>query len=206
MFTRPSFFLTLLLVGFGAVPCYAQGVLWNETTQGDLSTNPAAPNQFSVGVGTNSIIGSVFNPNDPRDFVTLNLTSSQALSNVILFSYTSADAIGFIGVQAGTSFQGSLTDPASYLGYSHFGTATVGVDHLPMMGTADGAQGFTPPLPAGSYTFVIQQTGTNQSSYQWDFVISSVPEPAAWLLAPVAVALFGLWRWRTRRSSLVLNQ
>src|SRR4029078_6130037 len=119
-----------------------------------------------------------FNPNDPRDFITLNLAPGQALSKAILFSYVSTDLIGFFGVQGGTSFQGSLTDPASYLVYSHYGISTIGIDHLPMMGTAAGAQGFTPPLPAGSYTFVIQQTGTSQANYQWDFVISSVPEPA----------------------------
>src|SRR6185369_13107076 len=73
---------------------------------------------------------------------------------------------------------------ASYLGYSHVGTEVtvgspppinlVGADLLPILGDrtlAVGAQGFTPPLPSGDYTFLIQQMGTG-TAYQFDFVIS----------------------------------
>jgi hypothetical protein len=198
--------LALLAAVLTAERGRAQTVLWNETNQGDLSNNQAAPNQFTVGPGVHSVIGSVTNNVglDPRDFLTLTIPTDRALTSMTLVTYVSADALGFAGVQAGTSFVGSLTDPANYLGYSHFGpgNSTVGVDILPLMGQGAGSQGFTPPLPAGSYTFVLQQTGTALTEYRFDFGVASVPEPAALALIPTAAGAYLLWRRRRAQRML----
>jgi hypothetical protein len=53
---------------------------------------------------------------------------------------------------------------------------------------AAGASGFSDPLQAGTYTFLIQQLGAT-TNYQFDFDVTSVPEPATLGLAAL-VPLF----------------
>ncbi len=126
---------------------------------------------------------------DSQDWLTLHVPSGMALGSLVLATYVSTDAQGFIGVQAGTAFVGSAFTASSYLGYAHFGTGAangslpptnlVGDDLLPIMGNtslASGSQGFTPPLSSGDYTFLIQQLGSS-TAYQFDFVTSNTASP-----------------------------
>ena len=86
----------------------------------------------------------------------------------------------------------------NYAGYAHFGTdaanpdgtppsSTVGVNLLPLMANpsfAPGTTGFTPPLHAGTYTFLIQQGDDVTTGYQFDMNVrsASLPEPGSSLL------------------------
>jgi hypothetical protein len=167
------------------------GTLYNETASGDLSNNQAAPTPLIAATGVNSVIGTV-GGTDTQDWLALTIPTGTTLSSITLFSYSSTDAQGFMGVQAGSSFVGNPeTTPSAYLGYVHYGTGAmngalppanlVGTDLLPLMGNtslAAGSQGFTPPLAAGTYTFLIQQLGA-PTSYQFDFTLTPVPEPAS---------------------------
>ena len=56
---------------------------------------------------------------------------------------------------------------------------------------AVGATGFTPPLDSGTYTFLVQQTGSANTSYRFDYFVTAVPEPAA-LGSFGPMILFGL--------------
>ena len=47
----------------------------------------------------------------------------------------------------------------------------------------NGSAGFTPPLGAGSYTFLFQQTQPTSTNYEFNFVVAAVPEPAAVMMA-----------------------
>ena len=156
-------------------------VLYDESVSGDLSNNQAAPTALVLGLGTNSIKGTVNGSTDSQDWITLHLPTGLSLNSLVLASYVSTDSQGFIGVQSGTSFVGSASSASSYLGYTHYGTGAtngtlpptnlVGTNILPLMGDtslAAGAQGFTPPLSSGDYTFVIQQLGSS-TAYQFDF-------------------------------------
>ena len=84
----------------------------------------------------------------------------------------------------------------SYAGYAHFGFAatnpdqnpvpasTVGLNLLPLMANpsfAPGATGFTPPLAAGTYTFLIQQGDPVTTGYRFNMTVRSVsvPEPGS---------------------------
>ena len=190
-------------------------VLWNESINGDLSNNQAAPNAFTLSLGTNSVIGSVGTP-DNQDWIALTVPAGDVLSSLILKSYTSTDAQGFTGMQSGPSFVGSIFTQANYLGYAHFGTGAtngslpatnlVNADLLPIMadnsptGTSPGAQGFTPPLPAGTYTFLIQQTGSANTAYQFDYNVSVAPEPSGLLVTALGSGMLivvtrGRRRW-----------
>src|SRR4051812_43102797 len=135
----------------------ALSVLYDEAVSGDLSNNQAAPTALTLALGANSIKGTEGDV-DIQDWVTVRVPSGMFLSNLVLASFVSVDEQGFLGVQRGTSFVGSVFDPASYLGYSHVGTEVtigspppinlVGADLLPILGDrslAIGAQGFTPP-------------------------------------------------------------
>jgi hypothetical protein len=194
-------------------------VIWNQATNGALSENPAAPNAFTLSAGTNSIIATVGGGSGEtginQNWVNINIPAGLDLSNLVLASYTSTDAQGFIGVASGTSFAGgesAVNTTSSYLGYAHYGTGAtnpstptnlVGDDILPLMGNnavvSPGSAGFTPPLPAGSYTFLIQQLGAT-TNYQFDFDVSTVPEPATGALLLGLSSIFAFSRRRVADS------
>jgi hypothetical protein len=173
----------------GAAAAARADVIWDESASGDLSNSQAAPTALPLAAGTNSILGTV-GPGDMQDWVALTVPAGFQLSALVLAAYQSTDVQGFIGVQAGPVFVGSPFSPGSYLGYAHFGTGAtngplpptnlVGADLLPIMGDttlAAGSQGFTPPLPSNTYTFLIQQLGA-VTAYQLDYNVTPVPAPA----------------------------
>jgi hypothetical protein len=178
--------------------------LWDESVSGDLSTVQAAPNAFVLSAGTNAIVGSlrITSATDNQDWITLKVPIGLQLSAIVLAAYNSTDLQGFTGVQAGTNFVGSVNTPSNYLGYAHYGTGAqngnlaatnlVGVDILPIMGNtnlAAGSQGFTPPLGSGDYAFLIQQTGSAQTSYEFDYVVTPIPEPSTIVLIGLGMSL-----------------
>lgn len=167
-------------------------VIWDESSDGDLSNVQASPTKLALGFGTNSIKGSVVSTTDLRDWVTLTVPAGMKLKQIILASYTSADAQGFTGFATGTAFAGDPLTAGAYTGYAHFGTGAtnpsiptnlVGADILPIMAdpvASPGDTGFAIPLGPGDYAFLIQQFGAT-TAYQFDYIV--VPEPAAMILA-----------------------
>jgi hypothetical protein len=180
--------LAVSVIAFSASSSWATN--YNESVSGDLSNNQAAPTPLALTSGTNAIVGTT--AAGDQDWLVLTIPAGFALSSDVLASYSSTDASGFTGIQVGSSFIGNPeTTPSAYLGYAHYGTGaangangvtnTIGVNLLPIMGnTADasGSQGFTPPLPAGVYTLLIQQTGAI-TSYEFDLGVTAVPEPGS---------------------------
>jgi hypothetical protein len=140
----------------------------------------------------------------------VTVPTGDVLSGYTLDSYTSADAQGFTGFQTGSSFVGSAFSAGSYEGYTHYGTGAangtlpptnvIGTNLLPLMADptlASGSTGFTPPLAANTYTFLIQQLGAT-TNYQFDFTVAAAaPEPAS--LALLAVPALLLLKKRRRR-------
>jgi hypothetical protein len=185
----------------------ARAAVFNESVSGDLSNNQAAPAVLTLDNGGNSVVGTVNGTGDSQDWIALTVPNGLQLSSVTLAAYTSSDGQGFTGVQSGSSFVGSPFVASSYLGYAHYGTAAdngsqfgqnlIGVNILPIMGDntiATGSQGFTPPLGAGTYTFLIQQLGA-ATSYQFDYAVTPVPEPASQAaVAGIVCAAFFLKR------------
>lgn len=162
--------------------------IWNESLNGDLSNIQGSPTTLTLASGANAVIGTV-GTGDTQDWLTLNVPVGFQLTSIVLASYSSTDAQGFTGVQAGSVFIGSSNSAGSYLGYAHFGTGAtnpstptnlVGSDILPIMASttsAPGSQGFIPPLGSGNYSFLIQQLGAT-TSYEFDYTITAiVPEP-----------------------------
>src|SRR5262249_23580572 len=95
---------------------------------------------------------------------------------------------------------------ADLLGYVHFGTgaANVGTDVEPSLATALGAQGFTPPLGTGSYSFWIQNTTPVSTAFQFDFIVTALPEPVSLALIGFAGPILCLGRsrrWLAKQSN-----
>ena len=184
-------------------------VIWNENLDGNLSASQSAPTPLTLSLSTNSIIGTV-GTGKTADWVALTVPAGTEMTNIFLASYASTDSQGFTGFQAGSSFVGNPeTSASAYEGYAHYGTnATngslppanlVGADLMPIMAnpSADpGATGFTPPLAAGTYTFLIQQLGAT-TNFQFDYDVSPVPEPTG--LAATGAGVFALLARRRNR-------
>lgn len=188
-------------------PCGAAVVVWDEGIDGDLSSDQGDPTPLLLIAGTNSVLGTV-GGGPAQDWVSITVDPGFELVSMTLALYQSNDGQGFTGFQAGTIFLGSPFDPASYAGYTHFGTAAqngplpptnlVGADLLPLMADptlSAGATGFTPPLPGGTYAFLFQQLGST-TRYQFDFEVAEVPAPGALGLLGIGAALAAR---RTRR-------
>ena len=177
--------------------------VWDESVHGDLSTDPGAPTGVALGLGSNLVIGSVQTPNDTRDYLTFTIPVGKALQSLLLNQYEDLDVggpgdRGFHGiVVGGTSFVPDGNPIGNFLGTDHLDPEPSGTDILPDLGTTNlGAQGFTPPLGPGTYTYHVQQTGPELSGYALDFVI--VPEPTSTALGSLAAG--SLLARRRRRT------
>ena len=188
---KKSLFSAAVCALLAAAP--AKATIYNEAVSGDLSNSPAAPTALTLTPGSNSVSGTVngFAPGtDPQDWVSFTIPTGFVMTSYINSKYDSTDPQGFTGFQFGSSFSGDEFVAISYAGYAHFGFAatnpdgtppvsTVGVNLLPLMADpsfAPGTTGFTPPLAAGTYTFLIQQGNPVTTGYQFDMTLRSVPE------------------------------
>ena len=212
--TKKSLFSVAVCALLAAAP--AKATIYDEGVSGDLSNDPAAPTPLTLTPGSNSIIGTVagfpeFGGTDPQDWVSITIPAGFVMTSYVNAVYNSPDPQGFTGFQFGSSFSGDQFAAGSYAGYAHFGTAaqnpdgnptsssTVGVNLLPLMADpsfAPGATGFTPPLGAGTYTFLIQQGDPSTTGYQFDMTLRAVPEPGSslCLLAMGGLAILALRR------------
>lgn len=57
-----------------------------------------------------------------------------------------------------------------------------------------GSTGFSAPLPAGSYSFWVQDFNAGTFNYGFDFTVTQTPEPASWLLLMGGALSFALVR------------
>jgi hypothetical protein len=179
-----SLFVGSLFVQAGYATDYTEGT--------DLSNTFSAPTSIgALTAGSNLLTGNAGNGGD-IDYVRFDVPASHVLSALNLNTYTSTNGIAFMGIQQGTVFTVSAgaAQAGDLLGYVHYGTdvGNVGTNLLDDMGVAPGAQGFTPPLPAGSYTLWIQNASGVATGYQFNLLASAVvPEPASAGLLLVAL-------------------
>ena len=196
--TKKSLLFAAVCALLGVAPVKA--IVYDEAGPGgDLSNDKAAPTALTLTPGLNSVIGTVngFPPGtDPQDWVSFTIPTGFVMTSYVNSGYVSSDPQGFTGFQFGPSFMGDEFTAGNYAGYAHFGTAaqnpdgnptsssTVGVNLLPLMADpsfAPGTTGFTPPLGAGTYTFLIQQGDPSTTGYRFNMNVRSVqvPEPGS---------------------------
>ncbi len=168
---------TLLIDDITACGCL--GTPYNETVDGDLSSDFSKPTFIELSGTTMDTITSCQqgSPLDV-DYFTIEVPQDSVLSGLVLTNYTAAENNkGFFGVRAGTAFTTSAgnTTAGDLLGGVTYGSEHEGLNILPVMGTLSGSQGFTGALPAGKYTFWLNQFGP-QSCASLQFLLSKAPE------------------------------
>ncbi|MBE9064303.1 DVUA0089 family protein [cf. Phormidesmis sp. LEGE 11477] len=135
---------------------------YDEAIDGEISDNPGSPLALALSNGETRLSAST--GNGDQEYVTVTVPDGLQLASIELASYSQSD-VAFVGVQEGSTFTEPLDNSADlgeYLGYSLVGVSAVGTDILDNLGNGSngpgfGGQGFEGPLPAGTYTFAIQQ-------------------------------------------------
>jgi hypothetical protein len=148
-------------------------VVWDESTNGDLSGNRFAPTNLPLSVGTSSIAGSM--SFSDKEYFTVVIPANDQLSSINLTGWEGDDFLGFIAVQAGNQMTvpPETGDATGLLGWFHVGDFAIGNDILPFIGQGSfGATGFTPPLTSGAYTFWLQQIDGLLVTYSFDFNVT----------------------------------
>lgn len=197
---RRLFSRAWLAAMLASAPTVANAANYDEAMLGDLSGTPATPTVWAIGAGANVLKGSAGTDAD-YDLVTFTVPVGHQLDSLILDLHEIQGYQSFLGLQAGstwtTGLGGGVQGP-TLLGYDLFNPGEVGSDRLPWIsenGNTEGTQ-FTPPLPSGAYTMLLQDTAS-EFNYQFTLNVSAVPEPAAMGLA--AFGLLGICRLARRR-------
>lgn len=159
--------------------------LYDEASSGDLSGDGLTPTAVTAMRGGNSLTAT--SVSGDREYVAITIPAGLQLDAVLLSAYTSTDNVAFAGVQRGSTFTEppTGTNPANLLGYSHFGPGlqTIGENILDDMLATAGSALFNVALPADTYTFWLQQTGSAPTTYTLNFVTSPVLSQTLYLPA-----------------------
>lgn len=192
--------LLAAFAGAFAAPALASSA-WDETVNGDLATDPAAPTPIAFSLGSNTVTGTVQATGDTRDYLTFTIAEGQQLAALLLLSYTDL-ATGQDGNRGFYAFNVGNTSAVPggatanfFLAGNHLDPVPAGFDLLTLLAPGDtlAGPGITGPLGAGTYTFLVQQTGPQLTGYSFDFVITPAPGAAA------ALAVAGVAAARRRR-------
>lgn len=177
---------------------------YDEALHGDLSGDPEAPTPLGVLPVGSHTLQAAFVRND-YDLVTFTIAPGTRLDSILLDRYAGS-TVSFSGLQAGPTWTADLgvdVNPAPLLGWVLFGENTIGMNLLDDYALAAGAIGFTPPLPPGTYTLELQETGPFPVDAA--FTLNVVPEPSALAIAALGVAALLAHR-RLRRASVLVSR
>ena len=186
--------------------------IYDESVSGDLSNSGLTPTLMTVLLGSNDVFGttgkSATTGTIDRDYFTFTVPQDLYLTAITVLPGTQTlGALGesFIGVESGPEVDVSTaaTTAAGLLGWFHYGTDSIGENILPMMGTSGlGSTGFSAPLPAGTYSFWVQEASVGTVNYGLEFTVAT-PEPATWTMMLAGLtALVGKTARRVARSRL----
>jgi len=187
--------MTILTLQLGLLGV-AGAATYTESINGDLSGNRLDPTFLQLDFspagnvpGSNVITGTTGRINGAidRDYLWVNVPVGFAMSELRVGTQTSVGGAGsFIGLAAGKVMPvtENATSAMFLLGWTLYNSANIGTDILDDMAIpADGSSGFSRPLPAGDYTFWIQELAGAQFNYRFNMVLTPIPLPAAaWLL------------------------
>ena len=180
-----SIFLTALVLPMLASADYIESV------DGDLSGDFQNPTSIAlVPDGSTTVSGTIqgagMGVSVDLDYFTVTVPVGQVLAALnVLPGTVGAGAIGsFIAIYPGATAVNPVGAASTdALGYYLYRAADIGTDILDDMGTfnfmgTNPSIGFIPPLPSADYTFWIQEGFNGTFPYNFELVLSSVPEPS----------------------------
>lgn len=171
---------------------------WDEAVAGDLSNDGLAPTAIVFAPGANRVAGTTGNAGQgvDRDYFSFTVPPGAVWSSLRLVSGSVSGSASFIGLQAGPQL--TVTPSGGgverLLGFTHYGNDLIGSDILP-----GAVFGFSGPLPSGSYSVWIQETG-GPAAYVFEFGLEAanvgdVPTLPEWgLLLLGALLCAAMWR------------
>jgi hypothetical protein len=184
--------------------------IYNESVSGDLSNSGLAPALLTVSLGSNDLFGSTGKTGTTidRDYFTFTVPQGMELTAITVLPGTQTlGKLGesFIGIESGpeVTVSTAATDATGLLGWFHYSTGDIGEDILPLMGTSGlGSTGFTGALPAGTYSFWVQEASVGTVPYGLEFTVAT-PEPASWTMLLTGLGLLvGKTARRAARTGL----
>ncbi|RTL44227.1 MAG: hypothetical protein EKK53_08090 [Burkholderiales bacterium] len=170
-----------------------QGASWDESVQGDLSDNGLAPSTLILDPGHNVVAGHFGMGRQAGvadlDYLHIVVPAHLRLQGLRLLELVQGGDASFLAIQAGPqlTLPPNAVDPSPLMGYAHIRPvlAAFGTNLLTAMNVPS-------TLPAGDYTFWINETDTSEAwRYALDFEAVAVPELATvwlWLGAGVLLA------------------
>ena len=182
-----------LIDSTGAVIDFPANVLADGTL--DISGSGAAPTQFSLVEGSNTISNTVVNAQGTGttttrdvDIFTVLVPEGFTLSEVNITNFVSADDVGFAAVIEANSFPVDFAsnglDSSGFLGIALFGDnnnlledLSDGIGSNPIIGF-DSDVGLVGGIGGTSYTFLVQQNGDNVIDFTFDFVLTETASTA----------------------------
>ena len=190
-------FLTGTLATLACIGGAHATTAWDESVSGDFSNTGLSPTVVTLTEGANLVRGVTGRSGGvvDRDYFRFTIADGWQLDTLNVLPgtrFVNESDFAFIGVQAGNQVTVNPTGGSAtgLLGWVHYSVNDIGTDILGLMGIGFGAAGFTTPLPAGAYSFWIQNTATGSSPYVMEFNVSAVPEASA--LSLFAAGLAGL--------------
>lgn len=195
---NPRFLLnTALLV---AACCQSlPAASYSEAIDGELSNDFIEPTPVAMDLGSNLLTGGLAGGESDIDLFRFSVPVGHHLTAIRILGFTGGGGGSFLGIQAGVELSSSPVPSASFpdpIGYAIIsaGDAAVDRDVLPTIASGPPFNGVA-ALPAGNYVGWLNETGL-ASTYQIEFVIAAVPEPA--LPAALALGLLGSLARRRR--------
>jgi hypothetical protein len=193
-----------------ALPLCASAAALDEGVSGDFSANRLAPTVFTLDQangGSNTLSGTVGRMSGvvDLDYINVVVPSGFLWTSMLVGNQTTGGGGGaFIGLASGSTMPllPTATTAEGLLGWHLYSADDRGTDILDDMAIpSNGSSGFERPLPAGSYTFWIQELSTGAFPYSFNLTVTPVPEPTSALLLLMGLAATATAARRTTRRS-----
>lgn len=184
---------------FAALSGPLSAATYVEAIDGELSNDFIEPTPVAMDLGSNLLTGGLAGGEIDIDLFRFSVPVGHQLAAIRILGFTGGGGGSFLGIQPGVELSSSPVPSASFpdaIGYAIIsaGDAAVDRDVLPTITSGPPFNGVA-ALPAGNYVGWLNETGL-ASTYQIEFVIAAVPEPA--VPASLALGLLGSLARRRR--------